>query len=100
MTGILAFESRGETDGTVIRWYIETTPTDRHLIASASRRHVRFHRDDVPARVRGGRRARHRELLTNSNADIRHYLTPSQVAVEQLDDPNADIGHYLGLVTE
>ncbi|HEX3781726.1 MAG TPA: hypothetical protein VHX38_18845 [Pseudonocardiaceae bacterium] len=76
-TGILAFESRGESDGTVIRWYVETAPTRRNLIASASRRHVRFHRDDIPARVRDAAHGAHRELAGNPNADIRHYLTPA-----------------------
>ena len=77
-TGVLALESRGESDGTVIRWYHATTSTrhDRVLIASASRSHVRFYRDELPPRVFDNAHAAHRELHANPNADIRHYLTP------------------------
>lgn len=78
MTGYLAMVSPGETDGTVIRWYLKTTEKRRDLIASASRRHVQFHRDDlpIPAAVRDAAQAAHRELSLNPNADVRHYATP------------------------
>jgi hypothetical protein len=78
VNGVLVSGSPGETDGTVIRWYLKTTPNSRDLIASASRRHVRFHREDLPlpASVVDAARAAHRELHANPQADIRHYLTP------------------------
>jgi hypothetical protein len=75
VSDILTFESRGETDGTVIRWYLKTTPNERERIATASRWHVRFDRDDIPARVFDNAHAAHRELHANPDADIRHYLT-------------------------
>lgn len=79
MNGVIAMESRGESDGTVIRWYLKTTPKDRVLIASASRNHVRFHRDELPWGVFDNAHGAHRELHANPQADIHHYLTQPEV---------------------